>query len=123
MIAVDFADSASLEALLRASVLFKFECPQESHMFAGSPAYAEGVNRLLAAIISEHRQSGREAIANSWATTYLLANHPERLAFVKNYAQGLGKWASLDMSQRRDWVDVVAAPYKIREEEYEGLVN
>jgi hypothetical protein len=62
-----FTISGYLEAetLMRALLRFKFECPQEAKMFAGSPIMSQTLIRLLEAMKSAHDGEG-EAKAKAW---------------------------------------------------------
>ncbi|MGP3968013.1 hypothetical protein [Streptomyces sp. 6N223] len=121
-LAINFSDISSIEALLRGTVLFKFDCPQ-AEMYVGSPQHSEAASLLLQAVIDEYRRSGKEEVAKRWEKHYLLSNHPERREFVGQYARRHPKWASMDTQQRKAWIDTVAAPYRISDEDYQSIMS
>ncbi|MBF6425282.1 hypothetical protein IU440_11365 [Nocardia cyriacigeorgica] len=123
MISIEIPEYPSVEALLRACVVFKFKCTGESDLYIGSPLYAAAVNSVFNTVIDYHISAGRSDIANKWIETYDLERHPERAEFVREYALKHPKWGSLDGQQRRDWVDVVAAPYRISDEDYTKYID
>lgn len=123
MSSIEFPDNRSVEALLRASVVFKFECPEESEMYVGSPQYAAALRAILDAVVAQHKAAGASGVASRWLDTYDLAASPERSRFVHDYALRHPKWATMDEHQRKAWVDVVAAPYRIKEEDYPKYIE
>ncbi|MEC3952906.1 hypothetical protein VMT65_07685 [Nocardia sp. CDC153] len=122
MIEAVFTTVQSVEALLRAAVVFKFECQSESHLYAGSPQFADGVHGLLNTIIQNYRESGDERRAKNWEDLYVLDN-PERFEFVRSYSKKHPKWNTMNDSDKKVWLDVVAAPYRIRQADYQLLLR
>ncbi|BDT89850.1 hypothetical protein [Nocardia cyriacigeorgica] len=117
--AIEFPDHRSVVALLRACVSFKFDCSDASELYVGSPQYAAAVRSVFDAVVARYRAAGQCGAAEQWIATFDLANHPERAEFVREYALSHPKWNSMDFQQRKDWVEVVAAPYRVSHEDYE----
>jgi hypothetical protein len=109
---------AAAEALLRAAVLFKFDGGPDAEPYAGSPQYAEALDALLTAVVEGHRAAGRDGMARRWADLYRLGGHAERRALVRERARRHPDWATLGEADRRAWVAVVAAPYRVSDDDY-----
>lgn len=92
-------------------------------MYVGSPQYAAALRALLDAVVAQHKSAGESGVASRWLDTYDLAASPERSRFVHAYALKHPKWATMDMVQRKAWVDVVAAPYRIKDEDYGRFIE
>ncbi|WP_030617474.1 hypothetical protein [Streptomyces sclerotialus] len=111
MFNVDLRDSGSAEALLRASVLFKFEAPEEADPFVGSPRFAEALTSLLESIVQGYVEAGQQGKADAWRATYRLSARSDRWRYVAEYATRHPGWSSLRDEERANWVATVAAPY------------
>ncbi|WP_052848959.1 hypothetical protein [Streptomyces avicenniae] len=114
---VSFDTPVAAEALLRAAVLFKFDGGSDAEPYVGSPPYAHAVRRLLAAVADGHRAAGREGTARRWLDLYRLGGHDERLLFVREFARRHPDWDTLDDAARRAWVETVAAPYTVSDDD------
>ncbi|MGV9663750.1 hypothetical protein [Nocardia niigatensis] len=123
MIDTVFPTVQSVEALLRAAVIFKFDCQGESHLYAGSPQFAEAVNSLLATVVQSYRESGDERRAKNWEELYVLDNNHDRFEFVKSYSRKHPQWNAMDDGDKKAWLDLVAAPYRIQQGDYAALLD
>lgn len=120
---VEFDSTVAAETLLRAAVLFKFEGGEEAEIYAGSPHFAHSVNRLLDGVVQAYRASGKEGMAQRWENLYQLARHDERRKFVRDFARKHPDWETMSEQQRMEWVDVIAAPYKVSDNDYPYLIG
>ncbi|MEU1941783.1 hypothetical protein ABZ554_04805 [Streptomyces sp. NPDC020125] len=111
------------ETLLRAAVLFKFGGTPDADIYLGSPPLAAALHRLLQSVVQAATQAGGTKEAEGWRRTYRLAGHAERWNTVAAYAARHPRWDSLGSQERRDWIDVIASPYWLSEEEYGDLIQ
>ncbi|WP_129840743.1 hypothetical protein [Streptomyces sp. RFCAC02] len=118
-----FESVTDMEALLRAAVLFKFEGGTDAEPYVGSPAYARALDRLLDAVVTAHREEGRGGTADRWAGLYRLSGHAERAEFVRRWSRRHPRWEELDDAGRREWLGVLAAPYRLGERDVADLLG
>ncbi len=111
MFNVNLRDRSSAEALLRASVLFKFESPGEADPFFGSPQFSEALTALLESIVHSYAESGLKGKSDGWRDTYRLSVRSDRWQYVAEYASRHPRWSSLSSEERANWIATVAAPY------------
>lgn len=121
MVSVYFSNDLEIQTMLRAAVVFKFDGGADSELFVGSPVFASGVRALLDSVIESCVQHGDERRAEGWRKTYRLSGHAERWRFVIEQAGCHPKWESLTHSDRKAWVDTVASPYWLSEDEFDSL--
>ena len=121
MSASDPANRQETETLLRAAVLFKFGGMEEAEPFVGSPVYAQALRRLLEAVTGSTAEVGDTRHAEGWRSTYRLSRHHDRWDFVAAYAARHPQWAVMGPEERRAWIDVVASPYWLEDEEYGAM--
>ncbi|MEV7467304.1 hypothetical protein AB0O20_12515 [Streptomyces kronopolitis] len=108
---IEFGSKGEVEALLRASVTFKFQGSEESDIFAGSPIHSKALQSLLASLV----EAEGPAAGLVWKDTYRLSGHAERWNFVAKYAARHPRWNSLSDHERVTWIETVAAPYEVTE--------
>jgi hypothetical protein len=108
---VNLRDRGSVEALLRASVLFKFESPGEADPFIGSPQFSEALAALLESIVHSYAESGLKGKSDAWRDTYRLSARSDRWQCVAEYTSRHPNWSSLSSEEHANWIATVAAPY------------
>lgn len=118
MVSVEFNRRDSVEALLRAGVIFKFEGGDDADPFVGSPFYAEALENLLTSIVDALRAEGDEKKADQWRELYRLPLRPDRWEFAARYCASHPRWAAMSPDARREWAATVAAPYRLSPEEW-----
>ncbi|WP_431957767.1 hypothetical protein [Nocardia lijiangensis] len=120
---MQFNDILGIESMLRGCVVFKFECSEDSEMYAGSPQFGDALNALLDSIIAYYRDLGRHDTADKWEATYLLSPTSNKADFVRSYVVKHPKWRAMNMQERKEWVNIVAAPYRIRDSEFSQFLD
>ncbi|MCK1795604.1 hypothetical protein MTQ01_06200 [Streptomyces sp. XM4193] len=106
------------EALLRAAVIFKFDGGESAEVFSGSPHFANSLTILLESITSHYAVEGKSSKSKAWRETYRLSGNSERLEWVAHQAPTHPKWESLTDDEKRSWIDTLAAPYWLEDEDY-----
>lgn len=109
------------ETLLRAAVIFKFEGGDAAHVFSGSPYFASSITSLLEFITYAHTREGRPGKAEAWRETYRLAGNDDRWEWVSHQAPTHPKWGSLGEIEKKAWVDTLAAPYWLEDQDYASI--
>ncbi|WP_367125677.1 hypothetical protein [Streptomyces phytohabitans] len=117
MFAVEFDDSLSVEALLRAAVVFKFSKGSEADIYVGSPRYAAALRAMLEAVVAGRMAASDPESAEGWRKAYRLSAHRERWQMVAAYVQRHPDWGSMSEEEAAGWVSVVASPYWLSESE------
>lgn len=111
MVNVQFGDILQLETAFRAGVLFKFSGDYDADIFLGSPIMAEALNRMLVAIQEYWFAAGNPRKAEGWRNTYSSAAHLANV--ISSYAPRHPKWAEMTRIEQLDWLQVIAAPYRL----------
>jgi hypothetical protein len=93
----EFGDLSEMEALLRASILFKFEGGPEAKMFGSSPIYNSALIRLRDAILDASHQSKSQRSIQNLMDWYRLSSHPHRQSVIVDYAATKPDWRKLPL--------------------------
>lgn len=110
---VQFEDIRELEAAFRANVLFKFSGSSDADVFLGSPVMAEALRRMLDAIEEYWSTAGNSRRAESWRDLYLVSKVERHVDLITAHALQHPKWASMVRQEQLEWLQVVAAPYRL----------
>lgn len=110
---VEFGDILQLETAFRAGVLFKFSGDLDADVFLGSPVMAEALNRMLGAIQEYWSAAGKPSKAERWRDLYVLSNAKRHVDVISSYAPRHPKWAAMTRREQLDWLQVIAAPYRL----------
>lgn len=112
-------DYREAETLMRALLRFKFECPQEAEMFAGSPIMSQIMTRLLESMKSAHDGEGGEE-ARVWRekldSWYSLSGREHEKEVVVNYARSIPQWDEWGDGDQRKMLADLAAPFDLDED-------
>jgi hypothetical protein len=107
------------ETLMRALLRFKFECPQEAEMFAGSPIMAQIMVRLLESMKSAQDGEGEER-ARAWRekldSWYSLSGREREREVIVDYVRSIPQWSELDDAGQRKVLADLAAPFSMDED-------
>ena len=120
MVNMQFGDILQLETAFRAGVIFKFSGDADADIFLGSPVMAEALSRMLGAIQEYWFAAGNPRKAEGWRDLYVVSNakrdNYERLAdVISSYAPSHPKWTTMTRREQLDWLQVIAAPYRLDE--------
>lgn len=118
---VEFDSFAQLEALLRAGMELKFELADDSDALIGSPIYASALSRLRDGLVSGLNSSSMPGKAQAQADWYRLSGHPHRWSLIARRAILHPDWRDLSESDRRHWVETLAAPLMVDDETFTAV--
>lgn len=113
---VQFGTILELETTLRAVVLFKFGGSDEADIYLGSPILAAAASALLASIEHHWKVVGNHRRADDWHNLYQAANLGPRADRIAAEAPRHPMWATMSRSARVEWLQLLAAPYRLDEQ-------
>src|SRR5258708_5609288 len=105
----------------RWKLFYKFEGAVEDENFGTSPIFGRALTQLLDGLVDGLRASGNFSKARKFADWYQLALHTHRWSLISRRAAGHPKWDALSESERRDWIAVVAAPFKLDDDTFAAI--
>lgn len=110
---MQFGDILQLETAFRAGILFKFSGDHDADVFLGSPVMAEALNRMLGAIQEYWSTAGIPLRAKERRDWYVLSKAQLYVDVIASYALRHPKWAAMTRREQLDWLQVIAAPYRL----------
>lgn len=118
MVNIQFGDILELETAFGAGVLFKFSGDADAEIFLGSPVMAEALSRMLGAIQDYWTAAGNSRVAQRWRDLYVVSNakrdnYERHIDLIASHAPSHPKWAEMTRREQLDWLQVIAAPYRL----------
>lgn len=124
---VQFGDYLQLETAFRAGILFKFSGDHDAEVFLGSPVMAEALNRMLGAMQEYWKAVGKAPRAKEVRDWYVLSKAQFLFAdVISSAALRHPQWAAMTRREQLDWLEVIAAPYRLDDAEvalYERILK
>ncbi len=120
MVNMQFGDIIQLETTFRAGVIFKFSGDDDADIFLGSSVMAEALCRMLGAIQEYWSAAGNPRKAEGWRDLYVVSNakrdnYKRHVDLISSFAPSHPKWATMTRREQLDWLQVIAAPYRLDE--------
>lgn len=115
MVNVQFGNILQLETAFRAGILFKFSGDHDADIFLGSPIMAEALNRMLGAMQEYWSAAGNPRKAESLRDWYVLSKASLFADVISSEALSHPKWTAMTRREQLDWLQVIAAPYRLDE--------
>lgn len=118
MVNMQFGDILELETAFGAGVLFKFSGSDAADIFLGSPVMAEALNRMLGAIQEYWSAAGKSRGKERWLDQFVVSNakrdnYERHVELISSYAPRHPKWDAMTRREQLDWLQVIAAPYRL----------
>lgn len=118
MVTMQFGDILQLETAFSAGVLFKFSGDADAEIFLGSPIFAEALSKMLGAIQEYWSAAGQRPRAERWRDLYVVSNakrdnYLRHVDLISSRAPSHPKWATMTRREQLDWLQVLAAPYRL----------
>jgi hypothetical protein len=110
-----FGSIQELETAFRAIVLFKFSGSGDADVYLGSPVMANAATGMLESIQAHWISAEDSRRAEGWRDLYLVSNAERHVEIISSCAIRHPKWASLSRQERLDWIQIIAAPYRLDE--------
>ncbi len=115
MVTMQFGDILQLETAFRAGVLFKFSGDADADIFLGSPVMAEALSRMLGAMQEYWSAAGNPRKVEGLRDWYMVSNAKHLADVISSYAPSHPKWTTMTRREQLDWLQVLAAPYRLDE--------